>query len=102
MQTVLGSIALATLLCGLLSGCATAPAGPANAAARTFALERDLLGSPVAHGEFRAITGTGRVAQGAALNNAAVAWLGLRVASAPLMITREQAGAEPPAHPRAL
>ena len=52
--------AFAALAGATLTACATAPPRPANAAASTFVLERDLLGETTARGEFRAITGTQR------------------------------------------
>ena len=41
-------------------GCASAPAVPDDAGAETFVIERDLVGSMVARGEFSAITGLQR------------------------------------------
>lgn len=44
----------------VLAGCASAPAVPVEAGAATFVIERDLVGSMVARGEFSAITGLKR------------------------------------------
>ena len=44
----------------LLAGCASAPAAPKEAGAATFVIERDMLGSMTARGEFSAITGLKR------------------------------------------
>ena len=53
----LSAIAIA-LVC--LSACATAPRLPPETSGETFLVERDLAGSTVARGEFRAITGARR------------------------------------------
>ncbi len=44
----------------LFIGCAGAPAAPRDAGARPFVIERDLLGSTTARGEFSAINGVKR------------------------------------------
>ena len=44
----------------LFVGCASAPAVPDEAGAATFVIERDMLGSMTARGEFSAITGLKR------------------------------------------
>jgi hypothetical protein len=44
----------------LLAGCAGAPAAPTDAGAEAFVIERDLLGSTTARGEFSAINGVSR------------------------------------------
>lgn len=52
--------ASAATLALFLAGCATRPNAPAEASARAFVLERDLVGASTARGEFRAITGARR------------------------------------------
>jgi hypothetical protein len=44
----------------VFAGCASAPAVPDEAGAATFVIERDMLGSMTARGEFSAITGLKR------------------------------------------
>lgn len=56
----LAAMLLAAAAALLVSACATSPSRPPNAAAAAFVLERDLLGSTTARGEFRAINGTQR------------------------------------------
>lgn len=53
----LSALALA-LVC--VSACATAPRLPSETSGEAFVVERDLVGSSVARGEFRAITGARR------------------------------------------
>jgi hypothetical protein len=59
MMDVLKLAVLLFLACGVLAACATAPPRPAGAS-RPFVIERDLLGTTTARGEFSAITGTRR------------------------------------------
>lgn len=53
-------LASVMLAAALASACATRPPVPASAAQEPFIIERDLVGSSVARGEFRAITGVRR------------------------------------------
>jgi hypothetical protein len=53
-------LAAVMLAAALASACATRPPVPASAAPDPFVIERDLVGSSVARGEFRTITGVRR------------------------------------------
>ncbi len=59
MMDVLKLAVLLLLACGVLAACATAPPRPSGVS-RPFLIERDLLGTTTARGEFSAITGTRR------------------------------------------
>lgn len=60
MKQLIRLAAITMLAAVLASACATRPRVPADTAAAPFIIERDLIGSTVAHGEFRAITGVRR------------------------------------------
>jgi hypothetical protein len=53
-------VAALTLFAALTAGCATRPPFPEHATDQTFLIERDLVGTSVARGEFRTITGVRR------------------------------------------